>query len=387
LRFLGFAAVFVMCWGVVHLPLYAHEAGDRPLYQADGTAIRHGEVPYRDFALEYPPAALPVFVAPTFSGASYDAAFGWLMAACGVGCLILVSLSRPDRFALPFVALSPLVIGNLGLSRFDFWPALLTVAALVLFRRDRNVIGAAVLGLAISAKLYAAVLIPLAVIWTVRRRGRRELVRAGGALIAVLAVAFVPFAVLAPHGLWSSLSGQISRPLQVETLAASFLLTFAHPVIMSSHGSKNVVGYDWLAALTSGAVALEAVTLWIAFARGPVQPARLARYSAACVCAFVAFGKVLSPQFLIWLVPLFALVHGRRGLAAAALLAIAFAFTLVWFPDRYLTSYVYDPHRLAWLVLLRNLVLVGSLAALALPTSWKLPSWSRFQRKPTPATY
>ena len=51
------------------------------------------------------------------------------------------------------------------------------------------------------------------------------------------------------------------------------------------------------------------------------DPERLIRYSAAAVVAFVAFDKVLSPQFIIWLIPLVPLVGGRRGLVASALLA------------------------------------------------------------------
>src|SRR5262249_33485967 len=37
---------------------------DLRVYQPSGSAIVSGEVPYRDFSLEYPPGALPMFVLP-----------------------------------------------------------------------------------------------------------------------------------------------------------------------------------------------------------------------------------------------------------------------------------------------------------------------------------
>jgi hypothetical protein len=107
------------------------------------------------------------------------------------------------------------------------------------------------------------------------------------------------------------------------------------------------------------------VGLWVAFARGPATPKRFARYAAASVCAFVALGKVLSPQFLIWLIPFVPLVRGRRGLAATGVLTAALVLTQVWFPQRYF-DYALEG-RLAGVVLARDLVLVALLAVLALP--------------------
>jgi hypothetical protein len=75
---------------------------------------------------------------------------------------------------------------------------------------------------------------------------------------------------------------------------------------------------------------------------------------------------VLSPQFLIWLVPLVALVPGRRGLAASVLLAVALADTQFYFYLPRYDAYV-DEYRYAWLVLVRNLLLLGILATLVVP--------------------
>jgi len=74
---------------------------------------------------------------------------------------------------------------------------------------------------------------------------------------------------------------------------------------------------------------------------------------------------VLSPQFLIWLVPLVPLVRGVRGIVASLLLVAAFAATQIFFPQRYF-EYVFHLH-LGWVVLLRNLILIALLVTLSLP--------------------
>lgn len=361
--------VFLAAWGMTYFWIYPrHFHGDVPLFETYGRAVRHGQVPYRDFALEYPPGALPAIVLPALPGAGYVGLFSGLMAACGAGCVALVAACRPSRFALPFMALSPLAVGALIRTHFDLWPMLLVVAALAALLRDRHRLGWAALALAFAAKLFAGVLVPVAAVWTLRRAGRGELTRSVAVWIAVVAVAFVPFAVVAPHGVRESVVGQISRPLQIETLAASYLMTFEHPEIKSSHGSKNLPNRSGLATTTSAVLLAALVALWIGFARGPMDAERLNRYAAACICAFVTFGKVLSPQFLIWLVPVVPLVRGRRGLAGTALLVAALINTQVWFPGRYFKDYAWNAQlSLAWLVFVRNLTLVALFALLAVP--------------------
>ena len=179
----------------------------------------------------------------------------------------------------------------------------------------------------------------------------------------MLAAIVLPFAVIAPGGLWHSLWVQASRPVQIESLGGALVMALGSPAIVTSHGSQNVAGWGWVGTLATLVQAAVLVAIWIAALRRPADATRLA---AAAAAAFVAFGKVLSPQFLIWLVPLVPLVRGRRGLAATGLLAAALVLTQVWFPQRY-WDYVGGRDALAWTVVARDLVLVVLVAVLALP--------------------
>jgi hypothetical protein len=135
----------------------------------------------------------------------------------------------------------------------------------------------------------------------------------------------------------------------------------------SGAGSQNLTGT--VAALASGVttvVGLAALALvWVRFARGDTESAaRFAQYAAAAVVAFVAFGKVASPQFLIWLLALVVLVPGRRGLAASWLLLAACALTRLWFPRTYWDLVKQFDPTASWLVLARDALLVALLGVL-----------------------
>jgi hypothetical protein len=104
------------------------------------------------------------------------------------------------------------------------------------------------------------------------------------------------------------------------------------------------------------------VALW--YARGNSDAQRLVLACTAAVAAFVAFGKVLSPQYLVWLVPLVPLVASRRGAVASVMLVAALLMTQLTF---YESDGVADLRTVSWLVLARNVVLVALFVVLARP--------------------
>ena len=381
-------ALFVAAWGLLHVGFYRDkQVLDTPIYQRYGNAIARGEVPYRDFAVEYPPGALAVFALPGLAEPGSDQnvtsgfrrTFETLMWICGAAALIAMALvlraqrAPPARVwgALAFAALAPLALGSVILSRFDLWPAALVVVAIAALVSGRWRLGSVVLGLAVAVKLYPTVLLPLAVASAWRREGRRAGLLALGLAVGAAVLVFLPFVALSPDGVWDSISGQLRRPLQLESLGAAVLLAAHHAfgagvTVVSSHGSQNLAGNgpDALAAVLTVLQVVSLVWIWSAYARGRLG---LVQASAAALAAFVAFGKVLSPQFMIWLIAVIPLVPGRRGIKAMALLAAALVLTQLWFPFRYWDLANGLDATVSWLVLARDVVLVALAVLLALP--------------------
>jgi hypothetical protein len=372
---------------------------DVHIYQGYAEKLLQGALPYRDVFVEYPPGAFAVFLPPTAFGEShYNAAFKALMALCGIVTIVLVALvlvelgvSRRRLWAgVGLLALAPVALGPISLNTYDAWPALLTVLALYLLLRRREVAAGGALGLAVSAKVYPVVLIPLAGIYVWRRGGPRRVGLLLGATAAVILVVVLPFAVYDLHGVASSFRSQAERGLQVESLGASILLVADRLGLYDAHVVRTIgvagrdLGGSLADALATAMLVLEAlavIVVWGLYARVRDLRLRLPLAFAAAVAGFLAFTKVFSPQYLVWLVPL--VVTGSAF--AVALTAVSLVLAQVWF------FHYHALFRLAWptwLLLVRDLLVVAVFAALAgelargQPVRWKIriPSRSKTSR-------
>ena len=357
---------------------------DVPIYGNYAGLMRAGAVPYRDFRFEYPPAALPVMVLPAYMTWTYVTSFAVLMGVCGAGCIAAAASALravgagADRTwtGLLAIGVSPLVLGSLFDTRFDLWPTLLAVGALAAIVRERPLVSGLLLGLGFAAKLWPAVLLPIAVVHLWRRRGSAGALAVVATFVAVAAACFLPFAVLAPDGLRAMFADQLDRPLQVESLGAAVLMAAEHlgmrPLAtIASHRALALSGHGAGVAADLSMVleVVAVVAIWIVFARRRNTDGEAALLAAAAtVSALVAFDKVLSPQYLIWLVPFVVLVRGGRGLAGGALLFLALGLTQTWFPWHYWRLALDHASPWSWYLLARDLVVV----ALAAVLSWEV---------------
>ena len=390
--------VFLLACAVPDGGLFrAERYRDVHLYGIYADRFLRGELPYRDVFVEYPPGAFAVFLPPAVLPAgAYNFAFKSLMALCGIAALfavvlILVTLGMRGRrlyAAAALFALSPIAVGPISLNTYDLFPAALTVGALAAILRRRELLGFGLLGLAVTAKLYPLVLVvpALAFVWANlgRRRAAWSLAVLGGVVVAVL----LPFAVLAPGGLWDSFHAQSSRGLQIESLGSAVLLAahqlglYEATVVRGATGAatRDLAGSlpDALATSTFVLQVVAILAVWFLFLREPRSPDRLVLAFAAAVTGFLAFNKFVSPQYLVWLIPLVLLLPGRTGLVATGLVAASLVLAQIWF---FHYSRVFELERITWLVVARDAALLALYVLLLFRLKTSTPSSEKTSRQ------
>jgi hypothetical protein len=265
--------------------------------------------------------------------------------------------------AAAFVGVSPALLGSVTLDRYDIWVAALTALAFLLLCAGRSVAASVLLGVGAATKVYPVLAMPLVLIRVYRRMGVRAACVQAAAFGLTFAVVVLPFLAVGFGGVAFSFKTQLTRVLEIESLGGAVLLA-AHqigiyrPTIRAglsfelAGGVPSVLGTLETVALFAGLVAV-----WWWFARGRQTRDDLIAAFAATVALTLTFDKVLSPQYLVWLVPIVALVKGRTGMVSRALLAVAMVLTAVYFPGRFRD--LREGGATAWIVLSRDFVLVA----------------------------
>ena len=348
----------------------ANGVADTGLYGVYGENIAHGLIPYRDFFMEFPPGAIPALALPALPGNHYVSWFKAFEFLCALGTLgslvsILARVARSRRSlyaAVGLAAVAPALLGPISLNSFDYWPAFLTTASVAVLLAGHRRSGFALLGAATAAKLFPAGLLAVALLYDARRSGRRW--RESLALyLGTVLVIFAPFAILAPGGLRYSLRTQLARGLQLESLGGALFAAAHHLGGYRPHYTPNLAyaqlsGPVATAAADVSTVLMAAAILLVAwlFTRTPGRDDDFVLSVAATVVGIVAFAKVLSPQYLVWLVALVAAVATSPG-APGPLLVLALGLTQIWVPDRFAQLQAMD--WVTWVLLARDLVLVA----------------------------
>ena len=352
--------------------------GDIEVYLDYAQRTFAGQVPYRDFYPEYPPGALPVFLAAGPADEGYDDRFRVLMLALGVVTVALLIVAmflvgattvELATGVLVFATLPLTLEGGLVFERYDLWPAVLVLLAVIAVLLRHRTVGLVFLGVGAAAKLYPLFLLPLLLLG---QRGRAH-VRRDLAVFAAAALVFVlPFMLVGPRGIGHVGRVLVERPLQVESLGASVLLAahslgaYEPTIFLSSASSWDLAGPAAKVVATVSALAAAAalVAVWVLFARGPRGSRELLLAVAAVVVAFATFGKVFSPQYLVWVAAAVPLAFGR--VRTFALVATVTACLLTMVVYRWAYPDLLDAGRASWLMVARNAVMValfGSLVA------------------------
>ncbi|MGD9571976.1 MAG: glycosyltransferase 87 family protein [Thermoleophilia bacterium] len=384
-------ALAVIVWAVpLQLGVYANAViTDIPVYQRAYDAIADGQVPYADFSFEYPPLAGALFWLAGILPGPYHVTFSVLMclALCAtvLGVIALARATgldvRRQAIAGALTAISPLLIGNLVETRFDLALAALVVWTLWAAVTERWWLMWGLLAAATLMKLVPLALIPVLLLWQ-RHHGLGRKAFAGlAACLGAVVVVMLPFVVMSPSGTWDLLQYHLDRPLQLEATGSAYLLGL-HALADISVSVENSFGSQGLSgtgpAVIAGLSTLALVVLLVAVAWAFWLGLHRARYpgdarlfvaaSATTIVALLVCGKVLSPQFLVWLLPVCFVVAGRYGGAAAGLAAAAMLLTFAYFPHHYWDLVALESPWIAVLVL-RDSVLIALLAA-----CWPRPS-------------
>ncbi len=317
---IALVATRVLTVGLLATDIVRHDVQD-PDAQRAQRIVTSPATPYRDFPVEYMPLetlVLHVVVADTIEGTVVRYAVLALVADLAAAAGIAWGWRRRDALIYLLIG-SPLLA--FSYQRFDYVPIALAVWAMaILVRRGDDPWAGVVFGVAILAKLWPVVLLPVLLV----QRARRVLVGTvatlglGGLVWIAVSGVKAPFQVISFRGAtgWAN-----------ESTVGNLVWIITRGQIYVQAGAARVgEAPSWAKAVLSLILAASLALIW---RRAQREGHGLAgSVSLAAVLALLVCSPLFSTQYVAWLMPWAALALAEedarsRRIAVLAIAAIA----------------------------------------------------------------
>ena len=244
-----------------------------------------------------------------------NAALLWISAGVIAVALYAIAGARALYFAL-----SPTLLVY-GLVNWDLFAVALATAAFPAFFLRRDVLAGVLLGLGASAKLYPAMLVIPLIAQRLQDREPDRAIRLGWAAAGAWAAVNLPFVLVAPSSWLTFFRFNSQRCADFDSIW-SIGWRFLEGGSCPRTGVVNV-------ASAAAFLVLTAVIWWVKAHRMPAFP----RWSLAfpLLVVFLLTNKVYSPQYGLWLLPLFALaLPDLRAFVAFSVADVGVFVTRFW---------------------------------------------------------
>ncbi|MGW5476769.1 glycosyltransferase 87 family protein [Streptomyces sp. NPDC004008] len=335
------------------------------IYHSWYDTLRTGTFPRHDVTWQYPPAAALAILSPALLPfLDYTQAFFVLalLADLVVVCLLWYAGTRPGRTprgAWLWTA-GVALLGPTVYARYDVMVTAVAVAALLAGAGRPRVMGA-LTAVGALLKVWPALLL----VGAASRRAWVSAAATAGALALL-------FGLTAP-GAFSFLTAQRDRGTEVESMGSLVFHIARHfgwqGQVLLNYGSVEFLGpyVDWVsaAALALSVIAFGWLLLWRLRVRR-LPPHALADAAFVAVLLFTVTSRVISPQYLVWLVGLAAVCLSRRGsrmALPAGLVLAACPATVLEFPVYFGNVVASDRLGVALLLARNGLLLLATLTA------------------------
>ncbi|GAA2832263.1 glycosyltransferase family 87 protein [Kitasatospora sp. CM 4170] len=369
------ALLVLLATGVLRMPGGDITTDVWLIYHGWYGVLQTGTFPLDDVTWQYPPGAALVIMLPGLLPWSYLVSF-WVI--CGVADAVTMAVlvrtgvrkGRALTGAWVWVAGVPL-LGPMIYNRYDVIVTAVAVAGLLALIR-RPALGGLLLGLGGIVKIWPL----LGLIGT--PSGRRTRRAWTSAVAAAVSVGFLLAAGM--NGAFEFLTFQKDRGVEVESVGA-LPLHFARIAgawdgkVMMNYGSVEMLG-PWVEVV--GKVMMAGTLLgfgWLLLWRFTARRRNAATMYDAALAALLVFtvtSRVISPQYLVWLVGVAAVcltVRGSSQRPVALLILAATPLTLVEFPLMFSKVVGSEPGAITVLAL-RNLLLLAA-AVLSCVRLWR----------------